>query len=920
MTAFKKNVDLVMVKAVARILILSTLLLAMSGTLSAQRATSLSDQQISIEQNAGTLSDAVASLNRLISGTIYYEPTLADIPVPAIRAVDAPLGEVLEDLLRASELGVLYHRGSVAVLMPASDLTTTYTDQYYQALEESIIAGQKQDASERLVGNVDSISQSGRTVVRGTVTDLETGEEVVGATLLIEGTNNGTATEADGSYVLELVAGSYMLAVQYVGYQQQRIPLKVISSGRLDVALTKSAVLLDEVVVQAKSRDVNVQAAQVGVTRLSIKEIEKLPSFLGEVDMIKGLLLQPGVSTIGEGSSGFNVRGGNVDQNLIMIDEGLIFNASHALGFFSSFNSDIVQSATLYKGTMPARFGGRLASTLDVNVRDGATDRWHLKGGLGLVSSRLTLDGPLGKKKKTTMLFSGRSTYSNWVLRQVNVPEVKSSSAYFYDLNARMVHRFDEKNNVSLSVYATEDQFSFNDEFGFDYGTQMGQLQYRRVLGAKMLATTNAIWSRYRSEQQDLDGVDGSDYMTGLSYVKFKQNVSYLDEGLELNAGASGIFYTIDGNAIEPRGDLSVIAPEQLDDEKGVEWGIYADMDLQLTPRFSIIAGLRYSIFQYLGPRNTFLYEDPNNPSVEGILEPVTLTDQVVKSFGHIQPRASFRYRVTPSSSIKAGYGRTVQYINQIFNSETPTPTNFWQLSNQYIPPQLAHNFSLGYFHNFADNLWVTSIEGFYRDIDQLFDFRGFADLLTNEHLETELLDGIGRSYGVEVSVNRQVGYVHGWLSYTYSRSERQIDGINEGAWYSSNFDKPHDFTLVTNFQINKRNSISINFTYGTGRPITVPVSKYRVQDRVVVLNYSDRNIFRVPDYHRLDLSYTLAQGFRKSKKFKTSWTFSIYNVYGRKNPYSVFVEQSTQSGTRINRLAVLGSAFPSLTFNFELL
>jgi hypothetical protein len=500
------------------------------------------------------------------------------------------------------------------------------------------------------------------------------------------------------------------------------------------------------------------------------------------------------------------------------------------------------------------------------------------------------------------------------------VPEVQASSVVFYDLNFRLAHRFNEKNNLTISAFVTEDQFSFNEEFGFEYNTTMAQMQYRKVVGRTSLATTNVIWSRYNSEQNDFKGTDASNYQTGLDYLKIKENFNYLGDALQANIGGSAVIYDILGNKTTPTTDVSIILAETNQAQKGIEWGIYGDFDLKISPHLSLIGGLRYALFQYLGPQETFTYRDPERPTNEGLLTAITIDDKIVKSYQHLQPRFSFRYSLTANSSVKGGYGRTVQYINQIYNSETPTPTNFWQLSNQYVPPQLAHNFSLGYFQNFSDNLWITSLEGFYRNIDQLFDYREFADLLVNPHLETELLTGIGRAYGLEISVNRQVGHVHGWINYTYSRAERKIIGINEGNWYPSNFDKPHDIKLVTNLQINKRNSISLNFTFATGRPITVPVSKYVVQNRVVVLDYSARNVFRIPDYHRLDISYSLAQGFKKSKKFKTSWTFSLYNLYGRKNAYSVFVEQESVGVTRIKRLAVLGSVFPSLTFNFEML
>lgn len=880
---------------------------------------SLADFRMDIHFDSTVLTDLVQQVNALIPGYVYFPEEYARMPLSGGHYENVSLADMLNSALEPHQLRVFFHRNSIGIIVAREELTRQYNSNYFQVLEESIETARNEEQKQLVLGSIDQINLTGETRITGIVRDQETAEPVIGATLVIEGSQVGTATEADGSYSFTIASGDYYLLVQYVGFQNQRIPIKVISSDTFDIVLERSTVLLDEVVVQARARDDNVQSTQTGVTRMTTREIEKLPSFLGEVDIIKGLLLQPGVSTIGEGSSGFNVRGGNVDQNLIMIDEGMIFNASHALGFFSTFNPDIVSEAVLYKGTMPASYGGRLASTLDVKVRDGSFDRWHVKGGLGLVSSRINIDGPV-KTDKTSLLASVRSTYSDWLLKRVRIPEVRNSSAFFYDFNFRLAHRFNDRNNLSLSAYLTEDRFSFNDEFGFDYGTAMAQMQYRKVLGVKTLSTTNLVWSRYNSQQDDLDSTDASVYQTGLEYLKIRENVNFLGERFQANLGGSMIYYRTNGNRITPGSEISLVQPEELNDEKGIEWSLYTDVDLKLSPRLSLIGGVRFSIFNFLGPQHTFIYNDPSRPSAEGLLEPVILNDAIIQTYRHLQPRLSFRYNLSASSSIKGGYGRTVQYINQIYNSETPTPASFWQLSNRYIRPQLAHNYSLGYFQNFSNNLWVTSLEFFFRDIDQLFDFRDFADLLTNEHLETELLPGIGRAYGMEISIHRQVGTVSGRLNYTYSRSERKVAGVNNGAWFVSNFDKPHDLTMIGNFQINKRNALSISFTYGTGRPITVPVSKYVVHNRVVVLNYSERNAFRVPDYHRLDFAYTLAQGFRKSKKFKTSWTFSVYNLYGRKNAYSVFVEQGSTGITKIKKLAVLGSAFPSLTFNFELL
>ena len=863
----------------------------------------------------------VDELRSIIMGKSYYrifiQPDI-DTPEISVKADNETVPEILRSALACTNLDFITYGETIIVIGLRSDLKTQQSASYYQALEESLSVSVKEDESEFVIGTIDNLVPGQNPVVTGEISDRENDEPIIGATMQIRSLGIGTTTDELGKFEIQLPPGSYSLDLQYIGYRNQQIPIKVIGNGRLDLTMDKGAVTLDEVVVEAQSRDENVQSVQVGVTRVSMKDIEKLPSFLGEVDVIKGLLLQPGVSTIGEGSGGFNVRGGNVDQNLIMVDEAIIFNASHALGFFSSFNSDIVSDATLYKGNLPANFGGRVASVLDVNIRDGNFQKVGLKGGLGVVSSRFTLDMPIAKDK-TSILISGRSSYSDWLLKQINVPEVKNSSAFFYDANLRLTHRFNERNFISVSAYSTQDEFTFNEEFGFDYNTLALQANYQKLFGNNVLSTLSVVKSRYESAQLDLAGTDMSTLDIANDYLKIKENVNIEQGGLSADIGASVILYNLEPGSLTSSSTESTIIPRTVEEQDGIEGALYANISYELNPRLSVSGGLRFTNFRFLGPTRFYTYDDPSNPTETGILD-LMEEDGTLHQESNIEPRFSSRYRMDESTSIKFGYARTTQYINQISNNETPTPTSIWQLTNQYIPSTRSHNFSLGLFKNFDQNLWITSGEVFYRHIDQLFDYRDFADLIVNDHLETELVNGTGRAYGLELSIRRQVGTINGWLNYTYSRTERRIDEINNGAWYPANFDKPHDLSIVTNIQLNKRHQFSFNFSFSSGRPITIPVDRHFLEDQFAVLNYSDRNAFRIPDYHRLDIAYTLGQGLRKSKRFKTSWTLSVYNVYARKNAFSVFLQQSSLGQPEIKRLAILGSAFPALTFNFELL
>ena len=901
-----------------RVFVHSTLLFVLTLQASFLLGQGLDTLRIDFQSSAGSLLDNLSRLQQSIEVKIALSDSTISV-TEGHNYQGAFLENVLSDLLKNTGLDYLLYRDYLIVIADRETLSINRPTTYYHALQESIDAERHADARELVIGSVSMIEQTGAIAITGTVTDGETGDPVIGATLITKETGKGSGTDDQGIFNLQLPPGAYTLTVQYIGYQERQIPIRVISSGTLDLQLNKSSILLDEIVVEAKKRDENIQSTQVGVSRLSIREIEKLPSFLGEVDVIKGLLQQPGVSTIGEGSSGFNVRGGTVDQNLILMDEGMIFNASHALGFFSSFNTDIVSDALLHKGNMPSKFGGRLSSVLDVNVKDGNFEKIKFRGGLGIVSSRLTLEGPL-VQNKTSFLLSGRSSYSDWLLQNINLPEVKNSSAFFYDVNVKLTHRFNEKNFISLAGYSTSDQFTYNNEFGFDYATQLGLLNYRSVFGKNILSTLSIAVSDYSSNQFDLEGTNASDLSVANQYLKVKENINYSVDNLEINAGLSWIDYRVDPGELNPTGTNSVVIPRKVDRERGREIAFYSDASLQISPRFSWIAGLRLTNYQFLGPHSLFDYENPSQPIIEEILQRKSRDQQIIHAEWLLQPRFSARYLLDAATSLKLGYARASQYINQISNTDTPTPTNVWKLTNPYIPSQLSHNFSLGVFKNYLENIWITGFEVYYRSIDRLIDYRDFADLIANNHLETELLTGTGKTYGAELSIKKQVGMVHGWFNYTFSRSLRKIEGINKNDWYPSNFDKPHDLSLVANYQLNKRNTLSLNFTLSSGRALTIPVDRHRIEGKFIALNFSERNAFRAPTYHRLDIAYTLGQGYRKSRKFKTSWTFSVYNVYARRNAFSIYLVQEALTNPRIRQLSVLGNAFPSLTFNFELL
>ena len=865
-----------------------------------------------------TILNQIASEHNL---RFYYQEAELPKRTYTVNFQNSPIDDVMYELLRETTLGYMFYRDFAIVIASQSIVNETFSANYYRTLESNLNDDESASAKRRklIVGDFKKISPTGKAKVRGVITDEQTEEPIIGATVFFPELNTGTATDFNGQFEAEIPTGEYEVTVQYIGYEDVRKKMEIYGDGELVFQLNKAAINLEEVIVKAQAKDANVENVQIGVSRLDVQTIKKLPTFMGEADVVRVLLLNPGVTTIGEGATGFNVRGGSVDQNLILQDEGFIFNASHALGFFSTFNTDLIRGVELYKGTIPAQFGGRLASVLDVQMRDGNFEKFKIKGGAGPVSSRISIEGPV-IKGKSSFLGGFRSTYSDWILNVIDVEEVKRSSAFFYDANLRYTHRINDENSITLSGYASKDDFTYNEAFGFKYQTLMGQFAYNKIFNEKLYNKLSLTGSSYQNIQTNLDGQNAATLDNELSYFKLKNHLTYNpDPEIILDMGFSSIYYKTLPGRRKPLGSLSQVIAKELEEEKGMESAVFFNTTYEVSPAFEVSGGLRFVLYQFLGPKTINEYADNDRSSLENLIGS-NVQDGAIASYNSLEPRFSMRYRLNSSTSIKAGYSRTAQFINQIFNSDTPTPTSQFQLSTNFIEPQRSHNFSIGYFKNFKNDVWETSVEIFGRIIDQAFDYKDFAELNVNPFLETEILAGEGRAAGMELSIKKNRGTINGWLSYTLSRSERKIIGINKNNWYPSNFDKPHDVSLVFNYNPNQRHTLTLNFNYGTGRPATPPLGNYATERGLVVPVYSERNQVRIPDYHRLDIAYTIGRGYKKAAKIKTSWTLSVYNVYGRKNAFSVYYTQAAFQKPQANKLAILGAAFPAITFNLEIL
>ena len=769
--------------------------------------------------------------------------------------------------------------------------------------------------------------EADRITLRGRITSAATDAPLVGATVFVPALEAGTSTDGDGRYRLRITPGTYEVVFNYVGYRETRRTLDLRADRTLDVALDESTVELEGVTVTEEAQLQDVRSVEMGVTRLTMESLEQLPTFLGEVDVVRSLLLLPGVSTVGEGASGFNVRGGNVDQNLILFDGAPIFYPSHLLGFFSLFNPSVVQDATLYRGGIPARYGGRVSSVLDIRQKQGSTQEYQVDGSLGLIASRLAVDGPI-VNDRTSLLVGGRGSYVDWVLNRARNDDVSGSSAGFYDLNAGLTHRISDRDDVKLSGYYGYDRFNFITDTLYTYRSATASARWNHVFGDDLLTTVTASLSDYGYDVEGQREGLGFVLESGVQARSLQGDLTWNRTDTQtLEAGVFASDFRVRSNTIAPTSEASSVSPQSIEDERGVESAVYASYQWAPVERLSLRGGLRVSAFQALGPRSVYAFEGPGGLRDAGTLADTTRvgSGSVIEDYYGLEPRFSARYLLSEGRSVKASYNRTRQYVHLVSNTTAVQPIDIWKPSDEFVRPQIGDQVSLGYFQDFEDGNVTSSVEVYYKRLQNVVDFKPGAELLLNPLLTTDLLIGEGRAYGAELLMRRRTGRFTGWLSYTYSRSERRVDGalpeqqINDGDWYPSNFDRPHDLSVVFTYQENPRVSWNLNFTYKTGRPITYPVSKFTIND-IAVANFSTRNQFRIPDFHRLDFSLKI--NFNKPEKtdgWRSNLTFSLYNLYARKNPYSIYFTQTLDGkAPQAFRLATLGTIFPSVTYSFK--
>ncbi|WPP48439.1 TonB-dependent receptor [Catalinimonas niigatensis] len=825
-----------------------------------------------------------------------------------------PLEQVVIQLLAGTELTYQIYQQQYVVLLQKNP----------NALNNALRA---RGEEEGLIIIGDSLSNQGQknATLSGYVRDGATGQGVTGATVFVQDIQQGTSTNLNGYFTLSLPVGIHPLTINSLGFEEEKRNIRMISDGTLSVDLYEGTARLEEITITDRAEDYNVSSPQMSATRMDIQKVQKMPAFLGEVDLINSIEMLPGVSVAGEGAAGFNVRGGDVGQNLILLDGISIFNPSHLFGFFSAFNADLLKDATLYKGGIPARYGGRIASVLDVSLKEGNLKKVTGSGGIGLVASRLALEIPLVEEKSSLMI-GGRASYSDWILKRVDDLTIRQSEASFYDANVKWTYRLNESHKVGLTGYISHDDFLYAGNTSYGYQNIGAAFNWDFLISQQWLSTVTLTHSRFTYEVGDLqDSTRASLLNAGFAISEGRWNLTrFLGERHQIDAGINMARYGFEPGELQPDGDFSLIVPESLDKEQAWDMSLYFNDEFTITRNLTLNLGLRYNHYLAVGPRTIAIYEEGIPISPGSVVDSAYYgSGETVSQYQGFEPRVALRIGLDARSSVKLSYNRMRQNMHLISNTTSITPTDIWKLSDRYVRPQIGDQYAIGYFRNAIGNAIESSIEVYYKDIQNLVEYKDGAEILMNDQLETDLLTGIGKAYGVEMFLAKNLGRLTGWLSYTYSRSLRQVEGqyaderINQGDWYPSNFDKPHDFTVVGNYQFTRRIRLGFNFTYSTGRPISLPEGTYRVGNQDIA-HFSSRNQYRVADYHRLDISISVDGNLKKKKKWDSSWTFALYNLYGRNNPYSVFFRNDAGGSLNAYQLSILGRPFPSVTYNFK--
>jgi len=777
--------------------------------------------------------------------------------------------------------------------------------------------------------NISLLFSQQKFTVSGVIKESTSLETAIGVNVYISDLSIGETTNEYGFYSLTLPEGTYDLVVSYIGFKTIVKTIILNEDQKSDFLIEENTTNLDEVILTENVSITNLKSPEMSTFKVAIKTIQKMPVVFGEVDILKSIQMLPGVSSGGEGASGFNVRGGAADQNLILLDEATIYNSSHLFGFFSVFNADAIKDIKLYKGAIPARYGGRVSSILDIRQKDGNKNGFHGSGGIGSISSRLLLEGPIDKQQKGSFLVAGRGSYAHLFLKLANEP----NSAYFYDLNTKISYEFNENNHVYLSGYFGRDVFEISNSFNNSYGNATINLRWNHLFTDRLFSNLSVIYTDY-NYKLSINSV-GFDWISKINNFNLKYDITYYaNEKIKMFFGLNGMYYDFNPGKIENSTSTSTINTDQLDKKYAFESAAYVDVEQEVANKLTVQYGLRFSLFNRVGEQPVQLYENDEPVifnEVIGIYQSAVPIGQieygkgeVMSTFHNFEPRLGLAYQLNTLSSVKASYNRMAQYIHLISNTNSPTPLDVWAPSGKYIKPQLLNQYSLGYFTNLNNNHYTIETEIFYKNTENRLDYIDGANLIANNSIETEVLSGEARAYGFELLLKKNTGKLTGWIAYTLSQAQQRVEGrtpietgINEGNWYNTSYDKLHDFSVTAQYNLNKKWDFGAIFVYQTGRATTYPTGYY-VYDGLNVPIYTNRNQDNLPSYNHLDISATLTPLNKKQRNWESQWVFGIYNVYARKNAASISFRQNDET---LNNEAVKLSIFgivPSVTYNFN--
>ncbi|MFD3000589.1 carboxypeptidase-like regulatory domain-containing protein [Pontibacter toksunensis] len=867
----------------------------------------------------------------------YFDPAAVDSLSITLQVKEQPLPYVLGQVFQNTDFQFAIDARNQVFITRGRQISVLLPENFFEPVEPTQVSApqvaqlQAEEKETKKAGSelklyeigVKKAGATGKANLAGHLRDSKTGEPIIGAAVYVESPLIGTTSDQYGYYSLTLPVGRHELKVKAIGLQNTRRQIMLYSDGKLNIEIAEDVRSLKEVLVEAE-KDKNVSGLQMGMEKLDIRTIKQVPTAFGEVDILRVVLTLPGVKSVGEGSTGMNVRGGSTDQNLILFNDATIYNPSHLFGFFSAFNPDILKSVELYKSGVPAKYGGRLSSVLEVTSREGNKKELAGSGGIGLLTSRLTLEGPI-KDDKTSFLIGGRSTYSDWLLKKLPNKSFNESSASFYDINGSISHEIDEKNTVYLNGYLSKDKFQLGADTLYRFTNQAASLKWKHIFQNKLYGVLTGVYSHYDYDMaSERNPLNASKLTFGINQANLQADFSYFPTSNHtVDFGASSILYNVNPGTLAPNNPNSLIAPDKLQPERALESAIYASDKYDITRRFSVSVGLRYSFFNAMGPRSVNNYA-PGAPKTEGTIQDTSFykSGDVFATYHGPEYRLSARLGLTDNSSVKLSFNRMRQYIHMLSNTTSMSPTDVWKLSDSNIRPQVGNQLALGYYRNFRANTIEFSVEGYYKRMQDFLDYKSSATLIMNDHIETDVAGAEGKAYGVEVMLRKATGKLNGWVSYTYSRTLVRLDDavtgekINNGEYYPSNFDKPHDVTMISNYRFSQRFSTSVNFTYSTGRPITLPLAKYTMGNSQRIY-YSERNAYRVPDYYRLDLALNIEGNHKIKKLAHSSWTLAVYNLTGRRNPYSIYFK-SEEGRIRGYKMSIFGQPIPTITYNFR--